>query len=114
MINKNNKLSQFGKNIAKYRKAKKLTQNKLAENLDISREHLAKIETAKRGISINLLFKISETLEVSEKELFDFEQVINLIVDFFVLAYNNVSINKGKNLYFKIVNTVGYSAEKND
>ena len=61
MINKNNKLSQFGKNIAKYRKQKKLTQNQLAELLDITREHLAKIETAKRGISINLLFKISET-----------------------------------------------------
>ena len=42
----------FGKNIAKYRKEKHLTQNLLAEKLDVSREHLAKIETAKRGISI--------------------------------------------------------------
>ena len=49
-----------------------LSQNVLAEKLDISREHLAKVETAKRGISIELLFKIAEVLEIEEKQLFDF------------------------------------------
>ena len=72
MESTNKKLQKFGKNIAKCRKQKRLTQNQLAELLDISREHLAKIETAKRGISINLLFKLSETLNVAEKDLFDF------------------------------------------
>ncbi len=67
------KMRMFGKNIAKYRKEKHLTQNLLAEKLDVSREHLAKIETAKRGISINLLFKLSEVLNVPEKKFFDFE-----------------------------------------
>ncbi len=74
MESTNKKLQNFGKNIAKYRKQKKLTQNQLAEQLDITREHLAKIETAKRGISINLLFKLSETLNVPEKVFFDFEK----------------------------------------
>ena len=69
----NEKLQYFGRNVARFRKAKKLTQNQLADILDISREHLAKIETAKRGVSINLLFKLSEVLEVPEKEFFDFE-----------------------------------------
>ncbi len=68
------KLEKFGRNVAKYRKLRKLTQNQFAELLDISREHLAKIETAKRGISINLLFKMSEVLSISEKELFNFKQ----------------------------------------
>ncbi len=72
MTKYNNKLENFGKNIAKFRKQKKLTQNQLAEILDISREHLAKIETAKRGISINLLFRVSEVLGVPEKKFFDF------------------------------------------
>ncbi len=67
------KLQKFGKNIAKYRKMKHLSQNQLAEILDISREHLAKIETAKRGISFNLLFKLCDTLGISEKDLFDFQ-----------------------------------------
>ncbi len=73
MIYGNKKLTIFGKNIAKHRKAKKLTQNELAELLDISREHLAKIETAQRGISIKLLFKLSEVLNVPEKDFFNFE-----------------------------------------
>lgn len=73
MDKNNQKLQKFGKNIAKYRKEKNLTQNQLAEILDISREHLAKIETAKRGISINLLFKLSECLGVAEKNFFDFK-----------------------------------------
>ena len=68
------KLLQLGKNIAKYRKAKGFSQNKLAEMLDISREHLAKIETSKRCISLPLLFKLSETLNIPEKDLFDFEK----------------------------------------
>lgn len=74
MMNELEKLQKFGRNIAKYRKLRKLTQNQFAELLDISREHLAKIETAKRGISINLLFKMSEVLSISERELFNFKQ----------------------------------------
>ena len=74
MMKEIEKLEKFGRNVAKYRKLRKLTQNQFAELLDISREHLAKIETAKRGISINLLFKMSEVLSISQKELFNFKQ----------------------------------------
>lgn len=73
MISEEYKLKKFGKNIAKYRKLKHLSQNQLAEMLDISREHLAKIETARRGVSLGLLFKMCDTLDISEKDLFDFE-----------------------------------------
>lgn len=72
MIYSSEKLIKFGKNIAKYRKAKHFSQNTFAEMLDISREHLAKVETAKRGTSIELLFKIAEALEIEEKQLFEF------------------------------------------
>lgn len=75
MTNKTTKLIILGKNIKKARKNKKLSQNKLAEILDISREHLAKIETAKRSISLGLLFDLSEALEISEKELFTFNNM---------------------------------------
>ncbi|MBQ4122191.1 helix-turn-helix transcriptional regulator [bacterium] len=73
MIYNSEKLIKFGKNLAKYRKLKHLSQNALAEILDVSREHLAKVETAKRGISIELLFKISEVLEIDEKRFFEFD-----------------------------------------
>ncbi len=72
MTNQTTKLIALGKNIQRARKNLKLSQNELAEKLSISREHLAKIETAKRCISLGLLFKLSDVLEIAEKELFDF------------------------------------------
>ena len=73
MTNEATKLTILGKNIQKARKAKGLSQNALAELLDISREHLAKIETAKRCVSLKLLFKIAETLKIKESELLNFK-----------------------------------------
>lgn len=73
MDRKSTKLYKLGRNIFKSRKAKKLTQEKLAEMLGISRDHIAKFETAQIGLSLELLFKIAEALEVSEKDLFDFD-----------------------------------------
>lgn len=73
MTNKATKLIALGKNIQKARNNANLSQNELAEKLDISREHLAKIETAKRCISLGLLFELAEALEINEKDLFDFE-----------------------------------------
>lgn len=72
MTNKITKLVQLGKNIKIARKNKNLSQNNLAELLDISREHLAKIETAKRTISLGLLFRLCEVLNISEESLFKF------------------------------------------
>ncbi len=74
MLNKDEKLKLLGKNIAKYRKKNNLSQNTFAEIIDVSREHLAKIETAKRCISLSLLFKAANALNVQEKVLFEFNQ----------------------------------------
>lgn len=72
MDNKVTKLLQLGRKIHELRRAKKLSQNEFAEKLDISREHLAKIETAKRCVSLGLLIDIAENLQVSVKDLIDF------------------------------------------
>ena len=72
MTNEITKLIKLGKNIQLARKKKGYSQNKLAEILYISREHLAKIETAKRCVSLSLLFKIADALDIKEKDLFDF------------------------------------------
>lgn len=73
MTNETTKLELLANNIRKFRKQKKLSQNQLAELLGISREHLAKLETTKRCISLKLLFKLSDALNISLKELFTFE-----------------------------------------
>jgi len=73
MTNETTNLELLAKNIKKYRKEKNLSQNELAERLNISREHLAKLETTKRCISLKLLFKLSDTLNVSLRDLFTFD-----------------------------------------
>ena len=72
MNNKATKIYNLGRKIFKTRKSRKLSQNALAEKLDISREHLAKIETAKRTVSLDLLIDIAEKLEVKVRDLIDF------------------------------------------
>lgn len=67
------RLLSLGKNIKKYRKAKKLSQNQLAELIDLSREHLACIETGKEFISLRKLFLIADVLEVPLTSLIDFD-----------------------------------------
>lgn len=46
---------EIGKRIQDLRKSKNLTQEQLAEQLNISTVHLAKIETGKRGCSLDIL-----------------------------------------------------------
>ena len=72
MTDEATKLIKLGQNIKKARNIKGYSQNVLAELLDISREHLAHLETAKRKISLGLLFKMADILDTTEKELLDF------------------------------------------
>lgn len=72
MNNKTTKILQLGRKIFTVRKDRKLSQNRFAEMLDISREHLAKIETAKRCISLGLLIDIADKLNVQVRDLIDF------------------------------------------
>ncbi len=50
-----------------------ISQNQLAELVDVSREHIAKVETARRNLSMNLLFNISSALDVPEYKFFIFK-----------------------------------------
>ncbi|NBH62701.1 XRE family transcriptional regulator [Anaerotruncus sp. 80] len=62
----------LGLNIAFYRKKQGLTQLQLAELLDIDRSHMSAIELATVGVSLDVIFKLCEVLEITPKELFDF------------------------------------------
>ena len=73
MDRKNTKSYKLGRNIFKLRKLKSLTQEQLAEKAGFTRNYLARVETGRKNISLQLLFKIAEILDVPEKELFDFK-----------------------------------------
>ena len=67
------RLLKLGQNIKKFRKQKGLSQNELAEIVNFSREHLAYIETGREYISLRKLFQIADSLDISLKELIDFD-----------------------------------------
>lgn len=63
-------LLKFGKNVARVRKEKGLTQEQLAESLDVSVVTIAYIETGKRWVRIGTLSKIASKLNVDISILF--------------------------------------------
>lgn len=58
------RLEILGKNIAKYRQAKGLSQEKLAEIVDLSREYITRVERGQKNISLKKLFAITDALGV--------------------------------------------------
>ena len=79
MLNKrtkewNNDYNKIGNFILKERKAKKLTQAKLAEKLFVSEKTVSKWENGKGLPDTNLLHKLCEILEVSLNELLSGEK----------------------------------------
>ena len=60
----------FGRNVKKYRKQARLTQEQLSERLGISQKHLSIIETGTQFASASLIARISEELRFSPGDLF--------------------------------------------
>lgn len=60
----------FGQNLHTYRKLRKLSQEQLAEKLDISVKHLSTMETGKVFASAELIEKIARELDISISALF--------------------------------------------
>ncbi|MEJ0072742.1 MAG: helix-turn-helix transcriptional regulator [Candidatus Saccharibacteria bacterium] len=65
-------LKAFGRRLAQARKSRGLTQQQLAEKLNMSVVAIAYLETGKRWARIGTLAKISQALKVNLKDLFDF------------------------------------------
>jgi len=68
------KYRKLGLNIAYYRKDRGHTQLKLAELLDIDRAHMQRIENANAGVSLDLMFRMSDVLEVPVQKFFEFRE----------------------------------------
>jgi len=63
---------KLGLNIAYYRKANGLSQEKLAELVGISRTHMSRIETAECAVSLDVVFLICNALSITPDKLFSF------------------------------------------
>ncbi|WP_368863384.1 helix-turn-helix domain-containing protein [Staphylococcus hominis] len=59
----------FGENLKAIRKRMKLTQQEMADRMDISRTYLSDLENTKSSTSINTVLYIAKRLDISVNEL---------------------------------------------
>lgn len=66
---------EIGYNIAYYRKHANLTQEQLAEMVDVSRQHIGSIEAPNitKPLSLDLLFNIADALDIDAYKLLQFK-----------------------------------------
>ena len=75
----------IGQNIRKFRKAKRMSQESLAERIGISTTHMSHIETGNTKLSLPVLIELSQILEVSTDSIIfgdsgrDAEQIAELL-----------------------------------
>lgn len=68
-------LVSIGERIAEIRNKRGFTQEKLAEKVNYSANHIAKLESARTNPSFELLIGIAKALDVQIKDLFDFNNL---------------------------------------
>jgi len=66
--------TNFGKNIKKYRKSFKLTQEELAEKVGSDSPHITQLEKGRIFISCDMLAKMCNTFEILPNKLFEFTE----------------------------------------
>ena len=71
---------EIGKRIREYRKLKKLSQEQLAEKINISTTHMSHIETGSTKLSLQVLVDIAKVLNVNTDDLI-FEQKPQILVN---------------------------------
>lgn len=61
----NSNLKDVGNRVRQARKDKGLTQSQLADRIDVSESHLSAIETGKINFGVDVLYKLTDELQVS-------------------------------------------------
>lgn len=73
-MNKNELLKKFGKNVKIERIKKDLTQEMLAEIMDVSQNYIASIECGNANMSLAKVLELSNFLKVGISNLLDFSE----------------------------------------
>ena len=63
---------KLGKNIRDIRKYKGLSQEKLAELVNKTRNYIGMVERAEINVPVSVIFDIAKALNIHPKELFEF------------------------------------------
>lgn len=68
----NEELLQFGRNLAKLRKEKKITQEELAYLANVDRSYISGVESGYRNIALLNILKLARALKVDAKVLLEY------------------------------------------
>ncbi len=100
---------KLGARIQEIRKSKSITQEVLAEKIDIDKPNLSNIECGKRFMTAETLEKIAKALEVEEKELFDFGHIKERqeLIKYLTQIIDNADDKELKYIY-KVVSSLKY------
>ncbi|UZD22287.1 helix-turn-helix transcriptional regulator [Algoriphagus halophytocola] len=61
----------FGQKVKLLRKAKELSQEDLADKSGLNRPYISAIEQGKRNVSLEVIEKLAEALDIEIKEFFE-------------------------------------------
>lgn len=67
------KIEAFGRHLRMLRKKKGFSQQALADTANIAKKTVQRIEQGKNALTLEMQFALSDALEISFKELMDFE-----------------------------------------
>lgn len=67
-------LENLGKSLKKIRLEQNMTQETLAEKVNIHPTYVGKLESGKNNVSVKLLFKIARALNTRLPEIFEFDK----------------------------------------
>ena len=101
---------KLGKRIFELRKRLNISQDELAEKLDISQKSLSKIETGRNFLTSETLEKLTLALNVEITELFDFnhtDKKENLLDEIYKYIDNIKNNEKDLITLYKIVQALG-------
>lgn len=79
-------MNDVGKNIKKFRKERNMTQEELAEKMNVTRQAISNWETAKTEPDVDTLTRLADVFEVSVEEMIygakkEGDKVKNIIID---------------------------------
>ena len=96
---------KLGARIQTIRKSKKMTQEKLAELIGLDIPNISNIERGKRFLSSTTLEKLVDALNVSAKDLFDFDHIKSRD-DLLTSIQNIIQTSSDKELeyYYRMMN----------
>lgn len=99
--------TEMGKRLRSCRRSSHLTQENMAELLDVSVKHYSEVERGLTGLSVEKLIQISDILGVSLDYLLKGVKSDSPIPPFLIEMYQSCPANK-KNYLFEVARNLNY------